>query len=107
MLQVYSGSHLLYQLNRSQPCTNQQFPANKLKKILDENGISWESGQHSISKIERADFIVKSPGIPSDLPLISLLQSPIPALLSYYFISILMNPIKMCLIRQTATKVNN
>ena len=47
----------------------------RLQKILDENGISWESGQHSISKIERADFIVKSPGIPSDLPLISSLKS--------------------------------
>ncbi len=47
----------------------------KLQKILDENNISWESGKHSLSKIETADFIVKSPGIPSDLPLISLLKS--------------------------------
>ena len=47
----------------------------RLQKILDENNISWESGQHSLSKIETADFIVKSPGIPSDLPLISLLKS--------------------------------
>ena len=46
-----------------------------LQKILDENNISWESGKHSLSKIETADFIVKSPGIPSDLPLISLLKS--------------------------------
>ena len=47
----------------------------RLQKILDENNISWESGQHSLSKIKTADFIVKSPGIPSDLPLISLLKS--------------------------------
>ena len=47
----------------------------KPQKILDENNISWESGKHSLSKIETADFIVKSPGIPSDLPLISLLKS--------------------------------
>ena len=47
----------------------------RLQKILDENGISWESGKHSLSKIETADFIVKSPGIPSDLPLISSLKS--------------------------------
>ena len=46
----------------------------RLQKILDENNISWESGQHSLSKIKTADFIVKSPGIPSDLPLISLLK---------------------------------
>lgn len=46
-----------------------------LQKILDENNISWESGKHSLSKIETADFIVKSPGIPSDLPLISSLKS--------------------------------
>ena len=46
-----------------------------LQKILDENNISWESGKHSLSKIETADFIVKSPGIPSDLPLISLLKT--------------------------------
>ena len=46
----------------------------RLQKILDENNISWESGRHSLSKIKTADFIVKSPGIPSDLPLISLLK---------------------------------
>ena len=47
----------------------------RLQKILDENNISWESGKHTLSKIELADFIVKSPGIPSNLPLISLLKS--------------------------------
>ena len=46
-----------------------------LQKILDENNISWESGKHSLSKIETADLIVKSPGIPSDFPLISSLKS--------------------------------
>ena len=46
-----------------------------IQKILDENKIHWESGQHSLSKIKTADFIIKSPGIPSNLPLITSLKS--------------------------------
>ena len=34
------------------------------KKVLDDNGIAWEEGQHSLDKILNAKEIIKSPGIP-------------------------------------------
>jgi UDP-N-acetylmuramoylalanine--D-glutamate ligase len=40
------------------------------KKILDENNIAWEEGKHSSRIIEKAELVIKSPGIPDKIALI-------------------------------------
>ncbi len=42
----------------------------KYKRMLDDRHISWEEGQHTEEKILMADEIIKSPGIPDDVPII-------------------------------------
>ncbi len=44
--------------------------APKYKAMLDERGIEWEEGGHSVERILTADEIIKSPGIPLTAPLI-------------------------------------
>ena len=46
----------------------------KLEKMLNKEGIKWESGMHSIKNLISADYVVKSPGISSDIPLIKSLK---------------------------------
>lgn len=43
----------------------------KYKAMLDAEGLPWEEGQHTESRILDADEIVKSPGIPENAPLVS------------------------------------
>ena len=51
------------------------------KKRLNDHGIEWEEGGHTNEKIENADEIVKSPGIPNHIPLIQrLLDRKIPVI---------------------------
>jgi UDP-N-acetylmuramoylalanine--D-glutamate ligase len=45
------------------------------RALLDQNGITWEDGQHTESLILNADEVVKSPGIPLTAPLIQKLQA--------------------------------
>ncbi len=40
------------------------------KQMLDSHGIAWEEGCHTESKILNADEVIKSPGIPSDAPMV-------------------------------------
>lgn len=40
------------------------------KAVLDKEGIAWEEGGHTFSRILDADEVVKSPGIPETAPLI-------------------------------------
>ncbi len=42
---------------------------------LNEYGVDWEDGSHSIDRILSADEVVKSPGIPNDAPIILKLRS--------------------------------
>ena len=42
----------------------------KYKQMLDSHGIAWEEGRHTEEKVLRADEIIKSPGIPSDAPMV-------------------------------------
>ena len=42
----------------------------KYKQMLDSHGIAWEEGRHTEDKVLRADEIIKSPGIPSDAPMV-------------------------------------
>ncbi|MGM9837141.1 MAG: UDP-N-acetylmuramoyl-L-alanine--D-glutamate ligase [Paludibacteraceae bacterium] len=45
------------------------------RTLLEQNGIAWEDGGHTESKILNADEVVKSPGIPLTAPLIQRLQA--------------------------------
>ena len=42
----------------------------KYKQMLDSHGIDWEEGRHTEVKILNAKEIVKSPGIPSQAPMV-------------------------------------
>lgn len=44
------------------------------KDLLLAEGIAFEELQHSESKIQQADLVVKSPGIPAGVPLVKLLR---------------------------------
>ena len=44
------------------------------KKTFDELGVVWEEGMHSFSKMSNANWIMKSPGIPSNAPIVSQLK---------------------------------
>jgi UDP-N-acetylmuramoylalanine--D-glutamate ligase len=46
-----------------------------LQNILNDKGILWESGQHSLSSMEGASIAVKSPGIPGNTPLLNGLRA--------------------------------
>lgn len=45
------------------------------RKILSENEVPFEEGQHSEEKIFAADLVVKSPGIPDTVPMIVKLRT--------------------------------
>ena len=44
------------------------------KKLLNDEGILFESGTHTESRILEADLVVKSPGIPSTVPIVQQLR---------------------------------
>ncbi|NKI25697.1 UDP-N-acetylmuramoyl-L-alanine--D-glutamate ligase [Arenibacter sp. 6A1] len=44
------------------------------KKVLKDHKIVWEENQHTEAKILNADLVMKSPGIPDNVPLIKLLK---------------------------------
>lgn len=53
--------------------------AESRKRLLSEKNIAFEEGEHSMDQLYRADMVVKSPGIPFNLPLIgALLDKNIP-----------------------------
>ena len=43
----------------------------RYKKLLDDHGIAWEEGGHTEERVLAAGEIVKSPGIPSDAPIVA------------------------------------
>ena len=45
------------------------------KNLLNSYHISWEEGHHTLSNILNADEIIKSPGIPNNLPIIEELRN--------------------------------
>lgn len=58
------------------------------KKYLDEIGIAWEEQKHTLGRIKKADVVVKSPGIPDDVPVVlALLESGIPVISEIEFAS--------------------
>ena len=38
--------------------------AERYAKVLDEWGVEWEQGSHTMERILQADLVIKSPGIP-------------------------------------------
>ena len=48
--------------------------AKKYKDVLRHNEIEWEDEGHTESKILNADIVVKSPGIPDNVPLVQKLK---------------------------------
>ena len=48
--------------------------AEKYATILDEWGIEWEQGGHTMERILAADLVVKSPGIPEKAPIIKAMR---------------------------------
>ena len=44
------------------------------KEVLENNEIDWEEGKHSEAKILNADLVMKSPGIPENVPLVKKLH---------------------------------
>ena len=47
----------------------------KYKDVLIHNGIEWEDGTHTESKILGADLVVKSPGIPDQVSIVKKLRN--------------------------------
>ncbi len=44
-----------------------------LQDFLSQEGIQWEAGKHSMEVMKAADFIIKSPGVPSNSTIIKTL----------------------------------
>ena len=44
--------------------------ADKYKAMLEKYNIAWEEGHHTIEKVLAADEIIKSPGVPLNVPII-------------------------------------
>ena len=49
--------------------------ADKYAAILDEWGIEWEQGQHTMERILAADEVIKSPGIPEKAAAVQALRA--------------------------------
>lgn len=53
----------------------------KYKNVLINNEIEWEEGEHTESKILNADVVMKSPGIPDNVPLVKqLVEKEVPVI---------------------------
>ena len=60
----------------------------KYKNVLIHNEIEWEEGQHTESKILNADLVMKSPGIPDKVDIVSqLMENSIPVISEIEFAS--------------------
>ena len=49
--------------------------ADGTKEHFNELGIDWEENTHTLSKMHGAKYVMKSPGIPSKIPLIDKIKS--------------------------------
>ena len=48
--------------------------ADRYSRVLDEEGIEWEQGGHTMERILEADEVVKSPGIADTTPVVKALK---------------------------------
>ncbi|HOU01961.1 MAG: UDP-N-acetylmuramoyl-L-alanine--D-glutamate ligase [Bacteroidales bacterium] len=69
----------------------------KYKKLLEDHLVRWEEGNHTESKIFKADEIIKSPGIREDEPLIiRLREKGIPVISEIEFAGRYARGMKIC-----------
>ncbi|MBP1666093.1 MAG: murD, partial [Bacteroidetes bacterium] len=69
----------------------------KYKKLLEDHLVKWEEGNHTESKIFKADEIIKSPGIREDEPLIlKLREKGIPVISEIEFAGRYAHGLKIC-----------
>ncbi len=69
----------------------------KYKNVLIQHNIQWEEGQHTETEIFSATEVVKSPGIPDNLPMIvALHEKGIPVISEIEFASRYTNAYKIC-----------
>ncbi|MEQ5792637.1 UDP-N-acetylmuramoyl-L-alanine--D-glutamate ligase [Muricauda sp. NFXS6] len=60
----------------------------KYTKVLEHFEIEWESGEHTEAKILNADLVMKSPGIPDNVPLVkTLVEKGVPVISEIEFAS--------------------
>ena len=53
----------------------------RYRRQLDDEGIEWEQGQHTLDRILSADEVVKSPGIPPTAPVVrAIVEKGIPVI---------------------------
>jgi UDP-N-acetylmuramoylalanine--D-glutamate ligase len=68
------------------------------RKILEDNSISWEEGNHNESIILSADEIIKSPGIPENAPVIMRIKEKgIPVISEIEFAGRYSKGVKICI----------
>jgi len=69
----------------------------KYRDILDSSNIRWEEGKHDEDEIFAAEEVIKSPGIPEDVPIIAKLRSKgIPVISEIEFAGRYATGIKIC-----------
>lgn len=62
--------------------------ADSYRKTLEESGVEWEEGGHTQEKINQSVEVVKSPGIPDDVPVVmELRKNNIPVISEIEFAS--------------------
>ena len=49
--------------------------SDKYKDVLEKYNIAWEEGHHTMEKVLAADEIIKSPGVPLNVPIIEKAMS--------------------------------
>ncbi len=70
----------------------------KYKEVLNKYTIEWEENGHTVSKIENADEVIKSPGIPDKVEIIKLLKNKnIPVISEIEFAGRYTNAKKICI----------
>jgi UDP-N-acetylmuramoylalanine--D-glutamate ligase len=68
------------------------------RKILDDNGIKWEEGNHDENIILSADEVIKSPGIPENAPvIIKIREKRIPVISEIEFAGRFAKGVKICI----------
>lgn len=70
----------------------------KYKEILKKYNVTWEEGKHTASLILNASEVVKSPGIPDNVPIVQEIRANgIPVLSEIEFASRYTNAFKICI----------
>lgn len=70
----------------------------KYKEILEKYSVTWEEGKHTASLILNASEVVKSPGIPDNVPIVQEIRANgIPVLSEIEFASRYTNAFKICI----------